>query len=127
MEDDFEGKKILVIQTHGVETPTRTYSPLFYAMAAAAMEIEVLVWFTMNGTNQLKKGEAEKVQLVKDSNVNLKTMLEMALDSDVELRVCQQSLELWDMKEEDLIDGVKIMGATSIIELTLTYDHVMYF
>ncbi len=127
MEEDFEGKKILVIQTHGVETPTRTYSPLFYAMAAAAMEIEVMVWFTMNGTNQLKKGEAEKVQLVKDSNVNLKTMLEMALDSDVELRVCQQSLELWDMKVEDLIDGVEIMGATSIIELALNYDHVMYF
>ena len=125
--EDFEGKKILVIQTHGVETPTRTYSPLFYAMAAAAMEIEVMVWFTMNGTNQLKKGEAEKVQLVKDSNVNLKTMLEMAMDSEVELRVCQQSLELWDMKVEDLIDGVKIMGATSIIELALNYDHVMYF
>ena len=127
MEEDFEGKKILVIQTHGVETPTRTYSPLFYAMAAAAMEIEVMVWFTMNGTNQLKKGEAEKVQLVKDSNVNLKTMLEMAMDSEVELRVCQQSLELWDMKVEDLIDGVEIMGATSIIELALNYDHVMYF
>ncbi len=125
--EDFEGKKILVIQTHGVETPTRTYSPLFYAMAAAAMEIEVMVWFTMNGTNQLKKGEAEKVQLVKDSNVNLKTMLEMAMDSDVELRVCQQSLELWDMTEDDLIDGVEIMGATSIIELSLNYDHVMYF
>ena len=125
--EDLEGKKILVIQTHGVETPTRTYSPLFYAMTAAAMEIEVMVWFTMNGTNQLKKGEAEKVQLVKDSNVNLKTMLEMALDSEVELRVCQQSLELWDMKVEDLIDGVEIMGATSIIELALNYDHVMYF
>ncbi len=125
--EDLEGKKILVIQTHGVETPTRTYSPLFYAMAAAAMEIEVMVWFTMNGTNQLKKGEAEKVQLVKDSNVNLKTMLEMAMDSEVELRVCQQSLELWDMTEDDLIDGVEIMGATSIIELSLNYDHVMYF
>ena len=98
--EDFEGKKILVIQTHGVGTPNRTYSPLFYAMAAAAMEIEVMVWFTMDGTNQLKKGEAEKVQLVKDSNVNLKTMLEMAMDSEVELRVCQQSLELWDMKME---------------------------
>ena len=125
--EDHEGKKILVIQTHGVETPTRTYSPLFYAMAAAAMEMEVMVWFTMNGTNQLKKGEAEKVQLVKDSNVNLKTMIEMALDSEVELRVCQQSLELWDMKPEDLIDGVGILGATSIIDLALSYDHVMYF
>jgi len=125
--EDFEGKRILVIQTHGVGTPNRTYSPLFYAMAAAAMEIEVMVWFTMDGTNQLKKGEAEKVQLVKDSNVNLKTMLEMAMDSEVELRVCQQSLELWDMKMDDVIDGVEIMGATSIIELALNYDHVMYF
>ena len=79
MEDqDHEGKKILVIQTHGVATPTRTYSPLFYAMAAAAMEMEVMVWFTMDGTNQLKKGEAEKVQLDKSSNVTLKTMLEEA-------------------------------------------------
>ena len=124
---DHEGKKILVIQTHGVETPTRTYSPLFYAMAAAAMEMEVMVWFTMNGTNQLKKGEAEKVQLDKTSNVTLKTMLQMAMDSDVKLRVCQQSLELWNMKPEDLIEGVAILGATSIIDLALTNDHTMYF
>lgn len=124
---DHEGKKILVIQTHGVETPTRTYSPLFYAMAAAAMEMEVMVWFTMNGTNQLKKGEAEKVQLDKTSNVTLKTMLQMAMDSDVKLRVCQQSLELWSMKPNDLIEGVEILGATSIIDLALTYDHTMYF
>jgi hypothetical protein len=127
MADDHEGKKILVIQTHGVDTPTRTYSPLFYAMAAAAMEMDVMVWFTMNGTNQLKKGEAEKVQLDKSSNVTLKTMLQMAMDSDVKLRVCQQSLELWNMKKEDLIDGVEILGATSIIDLSLNSDHVMYF
>lgn len=127
MADDHEGKKILVIQTHGIETPTRTYSPLFYAMAAAAMEMEVMVWFTMNGTNQLRKGEAEKIQLDKTSNVTLKTMLQMALDSDVKLRVCQQSLELWQMKPEDLIDGVEILGATSIIDLALTNDHTMYY
>ncbi len=125
--EDLEGKKILVIQTHGVDTPTRTYSPLYYAVAAAAMEMEVMVWFTMNGTNQLKKGEAEKVCLVPGSGVTLKTMLEMAADNEVELRVCQQSLTLWDMKPEDLIEGVGILGATSIIDLALDYDHVMYF
>lgn len=125
--DDFEGKRILVIQTHGVETPTRTYSPLFYAMAAAAMEIETMVWFTMNGTNQLKKGEAEKVQLDPSSDVTLKTMLEQTMDSEVELRVCQQSMALWNMTKEDLIDGVEVLGATSIIDLALNSDHVMYF
>ena len=127
MNDDPEGKKILVIQTHGVETPRRTYSPLFYAMAAAAMEMEVLVWFTMDGTSQLKKGAAEKVQLDPTSDVTLKTMLEQTMDAEVELRVCQQSLTLHDMTTDDLIDGVEVLGATSIIDLALNYDHVMYF
>ncbi len=125
--EDHEGKKILVIQTHGVETPTRTYSPLFYAVAAAAMEMDVMVWFTMNGTNQLKKGAAEQVQLDPTSDVTLKTMLQMAMDNDVKLRVCQQSLTLWNMTPADLIDGVSILGATSIIDLALEADHVMYF
>jgi hypothetical protein len=124
---DGEGKKILVIQTHGVETPRRTYSPLFYAMAAAAMEMDVMVWFTMDGTNQLKKGAAEKVQLDPTSDVTLKTMLEQTQESGVKLRVCQQSMALWNMKSEDLIDGVEILGATSIIDLALEADHVMYF
>ena len=124
---DGEGKKILVIQTHGVDTPRRTYSPLFYAMAAAAMGMEVMVWFTMDGTNQLKRGAAEKVKLDPTSDVTLKTMLEQTMDSDVKLRVCQQSMALWNMKQEDLIPGVEILGATSIIELALGADHVMYY
>jgi len=125
--DDHEGKRILVIQTHGVDTPKRTYSPLYYAVASAAMEIETTVWFTMNGTNQLRKGVAEMIKLEPSSNVTLKSMLEMALDSEVRLAVCQQSLMLWNMTPDDLIDGVEILGATSIIDLALDYDHVMYF
>lgn len=127
MSDDPEGKKILVIQTHGIETPRRTYSPLFYAMAATAMEMEAMVWFTMDGTSQLKRGAAEKVQLDPTSDVTLKTMLEQAMEAEVKLAVCQQSMALFDMTKSDLIDGVEILGATSIIDLALRADHVMYF
>lgn len=127
MTEDPEGKKILVIQTHGVETPRRTYSPLFYAMAAAAMEMDVMVWFTMDGTNQLRKGAAAEVKLDPTSDVTLATMLEQTLEAEVELRVCQQSMALFGMSKEDLIDGVEILGATSIIDLALRADHVMYF
>jgi predicted peroxiredoxin len=122
-----EAKKILVIQTHGVETPTRTYSPLFYAMAATAMEMEAMVWFTMDGTNQLRKGAAEKVKLDPTSDVTLKTMLEQAQEAEVKLAVCQQSMALFAMTKADLIPGVAILGATSIIDLALQADHVMYF
>ncbi len=127
MTEDPEGKKILVIQTHGIETPRRTYSPLFYAMAAAAMEMDVMVWFTMDGTSQLRKGAAEKVQLDPTSDVTLKTMLEQAQEAEVKLRVCQQSLALFDMSLDDVIDGVEILGATSIIDLALDAAHTMYF
>ena len=127
MSNDSAAKKILVIQTHGVETPTRTYSPLFYAMAATAMEMEAMVWFTMDGTNQLKKGAAEKVKLDPTSDVTLKTMLEQAQEAEVKLAVCQQSMALFAMTKADLIPGVAILGATSIIDLALGADHVMYF
>lgn len=127
MSNDPEGKRILVIQTHGIETPRRTYSPLYYAMAATAMEMEAMVWFTMDGTSQLKKGAAEKIKLDPKSDVTLKTMLEQAQEAEVQLAVCQQSMALFDMTKDDLIPGVKILGATSIIDLALQYDHVMYF
>ncbi len=127
MKQDPEGKKVLVIQTHGVETPRRTYSPLFYAMAAAAMDMEVVVWFTMDGTSQLKKGEAEKIKLDPRSDVTLQTMLERAKEEGIKLRVCQQSMTLFDMTEENLFDGVEIMGAATIIELALGSDLVMNF
>ena len=127
MSTDPEGKRILVIQTHGVETPNRTYSPLYYAMAATAMEMEAMVWFTMDGTNQLKKGAAGKVKLDPTSDVTLETMLEQAQEADVKLAVCQQSMALFGMTKADLIDGVQILGATSIIDLALQADHVMYF
>ena len=127
MSDDAEGKKVLVIQTHGVDTPRRTYSPLFYAMAAASMDMDVMVWFTMDGTSQLKKGAAEKVQLDPTSSVTLRTMLERTKEEGVRLYVCQQSMTLFQMTEENLLDGVEIMGAATIIELTLDADVVMYF
>lgn len=127
MREDAEGKKVLVIQTHGIETPRRTYSPLFYAMAAASMDMEVLVWFTMDGTSQLKQGAAEKIKLDPNSDVTLKTMLERTRQEGVKLYVCQQSMTLFNMTEEDLIEGLEIMGAATIIDLTLSADVVMYF
>jgi uncharacterized protein len=127
MRDDAEGKKVLVIQTHGIDTPRRTYSPLFYAMAAASMDMDVTVWFTMEGTSQLKRGAAERVKLEPKSDVTLRTMLERCREEGVKLSVCQQSMTLHQMTEEDLIEGVEIMGAATIIDLTLEADVTMYF
>ena len=54
-------------------------------------------------------------------------MLEQGMEAEVKMRVCQQSMALFGMTRDDLIDGVEILGATSIIDLALNADHVMYF
>jgi predicted peroxiredoxin len=54
-------------------------------------------------------------------------MLERTKEEGVKLYVCQQSMTLFQMTEADLLDGVEIMGAATIIDLTLDADVVMYF
>ena len=40
-----EKKKILYVQTSGVDTPERTYAPFILAATAAAMGIDATIYF----------------------------------------------------------------------------------
>lgn len=122
-----EEQHAVILQTHGIDTPNRTYAPLFYAMTAAAMEMETTMWFTMNGTSQLEKGAAEDVQIDPDSDVTLRTMLDRAIDAGVDITVCHQSMDLFDLDEDDLVEEADIVGAASVIDLAINADLVMYF
>lgn len=122
-----DGQKALILQTNGIDTPKRTYAPLFIGMTAAAMDMETEVWFTMLGTSQLEKGAAEDVQIDPDSDVTLRTMIDRALDAGVQLTACHQSMDLFDLEEDDLIEEAEIVGAASIIDDAMNADLVMYF
>ncbi len=45
-----------------------------------------------------------------------------AIDSDVEIIGCQMTLDLFEMKPENLIDGVKLAGAATYMENALKSD-----
>ena len=120
-------KSFLILQTSGLREPKRTYAPLYIATAAASMDMEVSVWFTMEGVTQLKKGEAEKVELVEGSGVTLKTWLDRARAAGVRFLVCAQAMEAERLGMEDIIGGCELAGATAIVDMTLEVDRVMYF
>jgi predicted peroxiredoxin len=122
-----ETKKILIVQTSGLREPKRTYAPLYIANAAAIMEMDVTVWFTMEGVSQLKKGEAEKVELVPGSGVTLKTWLDRAREAGVKFKVCAQAMEAESLDLEDVVGECELAGAASIIDMALEADEVMYF
>lgn len=58
-----EKKKILYIQTSGVESPERTYAPFILATTAVVMGMDATIYFVIRGVTVVKRGEAEKIKL----------------------------------------------------------------
>ena len=121
-----ETQKVLIILTHGLDTPWRIPTPFYYATTAAAMDLEATIYLTIKGTTVVRKGEAEKV-VAKEGGVPVKTFIDQALDAGVKILACQASMELSGIKPEDLMEGVKIAGAATMWDLALDASVVLTF
>lgn len=117
--------KILIIMTSGPDTPRRCATPFFFATLAAAMDYEVTMFFTIDGTLLLKKGLAETVY-PKEGGEPVSKFIQDALDADVEFTACTASMELHGLTQDDLLDGVKMVGGAAMWQMaedakTLTF------
>jgi predicted peroxiredoxin len=126
---DDETKKILYVQTHGVDMPERSATPFYLAAAGAAMDAEVGIYFTMNGPTLLQKGVPEKLIVPKKGGGGreLAYFIKQAQDIGVKLYVCQPSLDLHALKLEDLIEGVEMIGGAAFNDMALNADVVIAF
>jgi len=120
-----EKKKLLYIQTSGVDTPERTYAPFILATTAVAMGIDATVYFVIKGVTVVKKGEAEKVKL--GSFPSLKQVMDQAVSAGVKLQVCEQSCMLLGIGRGDFVDPAKVVGAATLNDLVLEADGVLCF
>ncbi len=120
-----EKKHILYVQTSGVDTPKRLYSPFVLGMTAKAMDIDATIYFLGEGVTVVKKGEAEKVK--EGSFPTVKEVMDQALKAGVELMVCEQSTQLLGIKRGDFIKEAKIVGAATLNDIVLDADATMWF
>ncbi len=120
-----EKKKILYVQTSGVDTPERLYSPFVLAQTAAAMDLDATIYFLGMGITVVKKGEAEKVQV--GAFPKLREVMEQAVNAGVKLMVCEQSTQLLNLKRGDFVEQAKIVGAATLNDLVLEANGVMWF
>lgn len=111
-----DSDKVLIIMTSGPDTPRRCATPFFFASLAAAMDYEVNMFFTIDGTLLLKKGMAEKV-IPKKGGKPVSAFIQDALDAGVNFLACTASTELHDLQPSDLIDGVKMVGGATMWQL----------
>lgn len=128
MEQDGR-RHILYVQTHGVDMPERSATPFYLAAAAAAMDVEVGIYFTMNGPTLLQRDVPERLVVPKKGGggAPLRYFIDQALELGVRLYVCQPSLDLHGLKLEDLIEGVEMIGGAAFNAMALEADAVIAF
>lgn len=120
-----EKKKVLYVQTSGVETPERTYAPFILATTAVAMGIDATIYFLIKGITIVKRGEAEKIKL--GEFPSLKQVMNQAVKAGVKLEVCEQSCMLLGLERGDFEDAAKIVGAATLNDRILDADAVLCF
>jgi predicted peroxiredoxin len=123
---DEDVKRILYVQTTGTEQPERSATVFFLAAAGAAMDIEVGIFFTQFGPTLLQRGVPETLR-VRKGGVTLGHFIEQARDIGVKFYVCQPSLELTELKLQDLIEGVEMIGGAAFNNMALEADQVICF
>jgi len=123
--DMSQKKRILYVQTSGVDTPERTYAPFILATTAAMMNIEATIYFLIKGVTVVKKGEAEKIKI--GSFPSLKEVIGQATRAGVRLQVCEQSTQLLGLSRGDFMPEAEVVGAATLNDLTLDADAILCF
>jgi hypothetical protein len=118
-------KKILYVQTSGVDTPERAYAPFILATTAAMMNVDATVYFVIKGITLVKKCEAEKIKV--GSFPSLKEVMDQAVKAGVKLVVCEQSCGLMGIPRGDFAKEAQIVGAATLNDLALDADAVLCF
>jgi len=116
---------LLYVQTSGIDTPERLYSPFILAQTAKAMGIDAIIYFLGMGITVVKKGNAEKIKIGKFPT--LKEVMDQTVKAGVKLMVCEQSTQLINLTRGDFIQEAEIVGAATLNDLVLEADGVMWF
>ena len=141
------------------------YPPFILATTAAAMGVDVTLFFTFYGLQRLKKkldlqvttlgnpamampmmgmhmampnligmlpgvdGMATKMMkdmIAKKGVASIEELRDMAIECDVNMIACQMTMDLFEFKLEDMIDGIKLGGAATYMENALKADINLY-
>ncbi len=118
--------QVLIVMTSGPDTPHRCATPFFFATLAAAMDYDVTMFFTIDGTLLLKQGVADCV-FPKAGGKPVGDFLRDALEAGVKFIACTASMELNDIKEEELIPDIKMVGGATMWQLAEDSKTVLTF
>lgn len=123
MADD---NSILIIMTSGKYDPRRCATPFFFASLAAAMDYEIKMFFTIDGTTLLEKGVAETVY-PREGGENVAKYMNECIEAGIPFYCCTASMELHGLTQADLIEHVQYVGGAKMWDLADECGKVLTF
>jgi len=125
--ENYTGKKVLVVATFGAENPERCPAPFMFAGEAVKAGAEAGICFILQAPQLLKRGVAEGLR-AKDGGRTIREFIDEALELGVSFYVCDAALQLCNMTPEELIEEVEaLVGPSFLVKQGLQSDLVLSF
>ena len=125
--DDEDEQTVVFVMTSGPSTPQRCATPFYLGALLASMDVEVHIFFTMEGVNLMKAGIAESL-VAMEGGKKIMGFIRDAKRAGVILHVCRPALPGYELDEDALIDEVDhVSGACVLADLILSCDKVVSF
>jgi predicted peroxiredoxin/TusA-related sulfurtransferase len=106
---------VLVVQSNGIGNAERAYATFIFSKAALSMGKKVTIFTLMDGVSIARKGNAAGVK--HPDFDRLDRLMDEVLKAGAKLYVCELSAKFRGVKKGDLVDGAKLAGAATYIEL----------
>jgi len=132
-----ETKKLAIVVSEG--SFDKGMMAMIIGNTAAAMGMEVNIFFTFFGLNLLKKGAKPKLpgmyrlftgmfvkKMAKGGVENFPQQLETAKELGVHLFACSTSMALMGITADGMTDGVEVLGASGFLNIAADTD-MQYF
>lgn len=111
MSDETVSKSVIVLNH---EDPHNVMAALVMGAAISATGDQVLFFVQPGGARILAKGGLEKYQNLKGQPDPLQ-LFDAIQVLDGRIILCELGLSIWDMKAEDLVDGIEVMMASTFL------------
>lgn len=110
----------------GSDEPQKAFPPFMLGAGAQALDMDVTLFFTMNGLNIVIKGGAEKIKL-EGPPKTLPGFIQVLQEGGARMIACSAAFPVVGCKEDDLIDGVECGGVATFVSGAEEADVVLTF
>jgi len=113
--------------TSGARDVGRVKSALLFAAIAQCSGCDAIVYCVQDGADAVIKGKIREEGTLPPGTATFEQRLADARQVGVTFQLCQQVAKNRNLTNEDLIEGVQILGGIHLITYALEYDGMLSF